>query len=130
MAKVRCLSKSESFAKTAFEDVFGGYRYGLHLFMPRIKKPALPAPEPKAEEKSWQLYVLRCRDGSLYCGITNDLDRRVKQHNAGKAARYTRGRGPVVLVRSWAHESKSAALKAELAFKKLSRKAKEQSLIA
>ena len=92
--------------------------------MPRIKKPETPAAKP------WHLYVLRCRDGSLYCGITNDLTRRVAQHNAGKAARYTRGRGPVVVVRSWEHESKSAALKAEFAFKKLSRVAKEQSLIA
>ncbi len=98
--------------------------------MPRTKKPEPPIPAAQAEAKSWQLYVLRCRDGSLYCGITNDLERRVAQHNAGKAARYTRGRGPVVLMRSWVHESKSAALKAELAFKKLSRKAKEQSLIA
>lgn len=85
---------------------------------------------PSAEIKAWHLYVLRCRDGSLYCGITNDLERRLAQHNAGKAARYTRGRGPVVIERSWVHESKSAALKAELAFKKLSRAAKEQSLIA
>lgn len=92
--------------------------------MPRPKKPEAPA------AKTWHLYVLRCRDGSLYCGITNDLTRRVAQHNAGKAARYTRGRGPVVVVRSWKHESKSAALKAEFAFKKLSRAAKEQSLIA
>lgn len=80
--------------------------------------------------KVWHLYVLRCRDGSLYCGITNDLTRRLKQHQAGKAARYTRGRGPVVLVRSWRHVSHSAALKAEFAFKKLKRAAKEQTLVA
>jgi putative endonuclease len=96
--------------------------------MPRTKKPAAPAVDPAP--KPWHLYVLRCRDGSLYCGITNDLDRRVAQHNAGKAARYTRGRGPAVVVRSWIHESKSAALKAEFAFKKLRRAVKEQTLIA
>lgn len=98
--------------------------------MPRTKKFATPARPEAPAAKPWFLYVLRCRDDSLYCGITNDLERRVTQHNAGKAARYTRGRGPVVLLRSWLHESKSAALKAEIAFKKLSRAAKGQSLVA
>ena len=74
--------------------------------------------------KRWCVYVLRCSDRSLYCGITNDLKRRIQQHNCGKGARYTRGRGPVKLVRSWPAENKSAALKAELAFKRLRRTAK------
>ena len=74
--------------------------------------------------QSWCVYVLRCADRSLYCGITNDFKRRLQQHNSGKGARYTRGRGPVKLVRQWPAESKSAALKAELAFKKLKRPAK------
>lgn len=46
----------------------------------------------------WHLYVLRCADGSLYCGITNDLPRRLAQHERGTGARYTRGRGPLKLV--------------------------------
>jgi len=76
----------------------------------------------------WYLYVLRCSDASLYCGITNNLLRRIDQHNAGTGARYTRGRRPVTLAKSWAIESRSAALKSEAAFKKLSRKTKELSL--
>lgn len=76
----------------------------------------------------WVLYVLRCRDGTLYCGITNDLTRRLDQHNRGKGARYTRGRGPVRLLKSWSAVSHSAALKAELAFKALNREGKEKKL--
>ena len=68
--------------------------------------------------------MLRCADRSLYCGITNDLKRRIRQHNDGTGARYTRSRGPVKLVRSWPAEDKSSALKAELAFKRLKRPAK------
>lgn len=79
-------------------------------------------------EKSWLLYVLRCRDHTLYCGITNDLPRRLRQHDLGKGARYTRGRGPVKLVKSWKAVGQSAALKAERAFKKLNREAKELKL--
>jgi putative endonuclease len=86
------------------------------------------APRKKAKTRAWRIYVLRCRDGSLYCGITNDLPRRLGQHERGKAARYTRGRGPVKLVKSWPAASLSAALKAERAFKRLSRAAKEKKL--
>lgn len=46
----------------------------------------------------WFVYIVRCRDGSLYTGATNDLDKRVRAHNAGKGARYTRSRRPVELV--------------------------------
>ncbi|OYW75637.1 MAG: hypothetical protein B7Z37_12405 [Verrucomicrobia bacterium 12-59-8] len=74
------------------------------------------------------MYVLLCKDGTLYCGITNDLVRRISQHNAGKGARYTRGRGPVSLLRSWPQKNKSAALRAEFSFKKLSRSGKEAYL--
>ena len=45
----------------------------------------------------WFIYILRCADGSLYTGITKDLDRRLEQHNAGTASRYTRGRLPVII---------------------------------
>lgn len=78
----------------------------------------------KPSAKQWCVYVLRCSDRSLYCGITNDLPRRIKQHNCGKGARYTRSRGPVKLARCWPVEKKSSALKAELAFKRLNRPAK------
>ena len=69
-------------------------------------------------------YILRCRDGSLYTGITNDLDKRLKAHAAGKASRYTRSRLPVELAYSEPQPSKSAALKREAAIKRLSRRAK------
>lgn len=72
----------------------------------------------------WFVYILRCSDDTLYTGITNDLERRIKQHNEGKGAKYTRGRGPVALVKSFECESKSEALKLEFAIKKLSREEK------
>ena len=56
--------------------------------------PSRPAPSPRSR---WLVYVLRCSDGSLYTGMTNDLDRRLKARAAGRAARYTRSRLPVTL---------------------------------
>src|SRR5688572_9009981 len=67
------------------------------------------------------VYLLRCRDGSLYCGWTDDLERRLATHNAGKGARYTRSRKPVLLVWSEELADRSAALKRELAVKRLTR---------
>lgn len=69
----------------------------------------------------WWLYILRCADDTLYCGITNDLDRRIAQHNAGTGARYTRGRGPVKLAYSEECRSKSEALKFEIRAKNMKR---------
>jgi putative endonuclease len=89
-----------------------------------------PAKKKKASRTRWHLYLLRCVDGTLYCGITTDLKRRLAQHQAGTAARYTRGRGPVVLLRSWRKNNHSTALKAEIAFKKLTRAQKERVLHA
>ena len=63
------------------------------------------------ERGSWFVYLLRCADGSLYTGITNDVPRRLKQHNAGTASRYTRSRLPAVLVYQEAQASRSHALK-------------------
>ncbi len=73
----------------------------------------------------WLVYILRCADGSLYTGITNDRERRLEQHNAGTASRYTRSRLPVVLEYQEEQPSQSMALKRELAIKALPRKAKE-----
>lgn len=67
------------------------------------------------------VYLLHCSDHSLYCGYTNDLPKRIKTHNAGKGAKYTRGRLPVKLVYSERFRSKSKALKREIQIKKLSR---------
>ena len=79
---------------------------------------------------SWFVYLLRCADGTLYTGITNDVPRRLKQHNAGTASRYTRSRLPAVLVYQEAQASHSHALKRELAVKGLSRKEKESMIRA
>jgi putative endonuclease len=72
-----------------------------------------------AAMQKWYVYLLRCADNSLYCGITNDLDRRIKAHNAGTASKYTRARLPVAMAASVEVDGKSAALKLELAIKKL-----------
>lgn len=66
------------------------------------------------------VYLLECRDGTYYCGITTDMERRLRQHSAGTASRYTRGRRPVqLLARTGYCHSKSAALKLEHAVKRL-----------
>ena len=74
----------------------------------------------------WYIYILQCSDNTLYTGITNDLDRRIKQHNEGKGARYTKGRGPVALVKFFTRHSKSEALKLEYKIKQMSREEKLQ----
>jgi putative endonuclease len=73
---------------------------------------------------AWFVYVVRCRDGSLYTGIARDVNARVTQHNQGRGARYTRGRGPVALVHVERKKSQSLALRREAAIKALPRKAK------
>ena len=76
-------------------------------------------------ENKWYLYVLRCGDGTLYTGITTDVEKRFEAHRAGKGAKYTRGRGPLELVYREECGSHSDALKRELAVKKLTRQQKE-----
>ena len=74
--------------------------------------------------KQWFVYILRCADGTLYTGMTDDIARRVEVHNSGKGAKYTRGRRPVEAVYCEECESYSAALKREYAIKQLSRQQK------
>ncbi len=74
--------------------------------------------------KLWYVYILRCGDGTLYTGATDDVARRLAVHNSGKGAKYTRSRLPVALAYSEECESYSAALKREYAIKRLSRKQK------
>ncbi|NHC42384.1 GIY-YIG nuclease family protein [Bacillus sp. MM2020_1] len=81
------------------------------------------------ENHNHYFYVLTCNDGSLYGGYTNNLERRIKLHNEGKGAKYTRGRGPVVLTYSRGFETKGDALSAEYNFKQLTRKKKDEFLI-
>jgi len=72
-------------------------------------------------DKSWVIYLLGCKDGSLYTGITNDLEKRLASHNAGLGAKYTRGRRPVTLLEFITVESQSEALKLEYQIKQLPR---------
>jgi putative endonuclease len=81
-----------------------------------------------AASTGWVCYLLECTDGTLYCGITNDLDKRLAAHNAGEGAKYTRGRTPVKLAYCDACADKSAALKREMKIKGLSR-AKKLAMI-
>lgn len=75
--------------------------------------------------KVWYLYVVRCVDSTLYTGITTDVDRRVREHNASKrGAKYTRTRRPVELVWTREYENRSEAQRAEYNFKKLFHKEK------
>lgn len=69
----------------------------------------------------WTVYLLRCRDGSLYAGITNALDARLAAHNAGRGAKYTRSRRPVELAWSRGRQSATDARRLERAVKRLTR---------
>lgn len=68
----------------------------------------------------WYVYLIECRDGSLYTGIAVDVDRRYAQHVAGKGARYTRSHPPLKLLARFAHPDRGAASRAEHAIKQLS----------
>ena len=73
---------------------------------------------------AWHCYLLRCADDTLYCGITNDIEKRLAAHNAGVGAKYTRGRMPLKLVYTEQCADKSVALKRELKIKKMKRSEK------
>ena len=81
------------------------------------------------EPERWHLYLIRCADGSLYTGITTDVERRLREHQAGRGARRLRGRGPLRLAFSQAVGDRSRALRLEARVKRLDRRRKE-SLIA
>ncbi|MBX3192575.1 MAG: GIY-YIG nuclease family protein [Labilithrix sp.] len=74
----------------------------------------------------WFVYLARCADGSLYTGIARDVAQRIAQHDAGKGAKYTRGRGPLALCAVRGCASKGEALRLELAVKRLPRVDKER----
>lgn len=78
------------------------------------------------ESKTWYLYIVECRDGTLYTGITDDIPRRMAQHNSGKGAKYTRGRGPVVLRYQEVCASHGDALRREVQIKRLTRPEKQK----
>ena len=76
------------------------------------------------EKKQWVVYILECKDGTLYTGITDDLDRRLAAHRAGKGAKYTRGRTPLVLRFTEKCEDRSQALRREIQIKRMSKQEK------
>ncbi|WP_256717905.1 GIY-YIG nuclease family protein [Shewanella sp. UCD-KL12] len=80
----------------------------------------------KGAETLWYLYMIRCHNGHLYTGVTTDISRRLKEHQAGgaKAAKYLRGKGPLALAYSEEVGDRSQALKREIAVKKLTKKQK------
>lgn len=88
-----------------------------------------PRAHPVSAATQWHAYVLRCADGTLYAGITTDVDARVRAHNEGRGARYTAGRRPVSVVYREACVSRSAALRREYALKRLTR-AQKEALVA
>lgn len=73
-------------------------------------------------------YVLECRDGSLYTGWTNDLERRVREHNEGRGAKYTKSRRPVRLAYFETYETKEEAMRREYRIKRMSRREKLQMI--
>jgi len=77
-------------------------------------------------EGSWNVYILRCSDDSLYTGVTKDLERRVNEHNSGDGAKYTKSRTPVKLVWSEPKPSRSEAQKREHEIKSFSKEEKLQ----
>ena len=89
----------------------------------QLKKPGKDT--VVADQDKWFVYILRCADGTLYTGITKDIDRRLAQHNAGTASRYTRCRLPVRLEYQEDQVGQGTALKREVAIKKLTRRQKE-----
>ncbi len=86
--------------------------------------------DAKPPSLSWHLYLLECRGGSLYAGITNNLDARLKAHREGKGAKYTRSHPPVRLVASKAYPDRSTASRAEWAIKQLPKGKKASFLSA
>lgn len=74
--------------------------------------------------RSWSVYLLRCGDGTLYCGIALDVTARFEAHRTGRGARYTKGRGPLEVVYTEACGDKSTALRRERAIKRMERSAK------
>ena len=90
-----------------------------HITMPKKNRTR------KSSSQEWLVYILRCGDGTLYTGITNDIGRRMLQHNDGIASRYTRCRRPIVLVYQEPVASRSLALKREAAIKSLTRQQKD-----
>lgn len=82
--------------------------------------------QEKKKPSKWIVYILLCKDGSYYTGITNNLEKRLEAHNSGRGAKYTRSRTPVNVVFTKTAKTKGLALKKELKIKKMKRIDKEK----
>jgi len=91
-----------------------------------VTDPRPPDPDPESPDPDHFVYVLRCRDDTFYTGYTTDVERRVREHDAGDGAKYTRGRTPVELVHVEGFDSRSAAMSREYELKQYSRERKER----
>lgn len=81
---------------------------------------------PSGRREKWFLYILKCKDGKFYTGITKDMERRLKAHNDGKGANFTRARRPVKVIYHEILKSRTQALVREFAVKSLPRRKKEE----
>lgn len=97
-------------------------RYRSMLRKMEVRESQIPA---QTTEAIWSLYILKCGDGSFYTGVTTDIDRRFREHEKGRASRFTRSRRPVVLVYQEKCGSRSQALSRECAVKSMGRQGKE-----
>ena len=96
-------------------------KYGNIRFIVTFERLGLESKIELMGETAWIVYILICGDNTLYTGITKNIKKRLKKHEAGVAAKYTRGRGPFKVVYTEVFNSKSDALRRELDIKKLSR---------
>jgi len=112
-----------------------GRRYSSGMkpaYLRMLRKMSARAGQPSQDSARgavWSLYILECRDGSFYTGVTTDVDRRVRQHQEGTASRYTRTHRPVVLVYRKECGSRAQALSRECAVKSLGRRRKEELIL-
>jgi putative endonuclease len=81
-----------------------------------------------AADKSWMVYLLRCKDKSLYTGITNDIKKRVAAHQKGSGAKYTRSRRPVKLIRKSVRMTRKEAMRLEIKIKRMPKEKKIDAL--
>jgi putative endonuclease len=109
----KALKKIEKFYKVDVSDIKG-------LLLYKIAEKILTAPK-----RPWSVYLVRCNDSTLYCGISNDVQNRVATHNAGKGARYTKTRRPVALMYIEEVGTMGQALKREREIKSYPKKKKE-----
>lgn len=98
----------------------------LALLAPRLHNSCIRAWIPFVTDNKYDFftYIVRCADDTLYTGWTNNLEQRLKAHNSGCGAKYTRTRAPVTLIASWGFDSKSEAMRLEYAIKQMPRQAK------